>query len=121
MAQTSYWQKLRMFNSDVRCFFVSAATFSGTFYGLTSVLYNLYLLRLGYGPEFIGLVNAVSWLTSATLSLPVGALGARLGVRRVMIAGMALIMLSQGLTPSAELVSGVGRQVVLLVAHILGL
>ena len=36
------------------------------------------MLRLGYGTEFIGLVNAAGLLTFAFVSLPAGILGSRL-------------------------------------------
>ncbi|MFP3896415.1 MAG: MFS transporter [Anaerolineales bacterium] len=64
---------------------------------------NLYLLRLGYGPEFIGLFNGMSSLGFALSCLPAGALGARLGSRRAMSTGLILTMLGFFLLPVGEL------------------
>ena len=50
---------LRAFNPQARIFFAVIVGLSLVVDGLYSVLLNLYLLRLEYGIEFIGLVNAV--------------------------------------------------------------
>jgi MFS family permease len=68
------------------------------------VLFNVYLLRLGYGPEYIGLVNGLGLLSLAVCSLPAGVLGARWGSRRAMIVGMALMTVGFWLGPMAELI-----------------
>jgi MFS family permease len=60
--------------------------------GVYTVVFNLYLLRLGLGPEMIGIVNGVAQFTFAVMSLPAGALGERYGVRRMLVAGMALMV-----------------------------
>jgi MFS family permease len=71
--------------------------------GVFAVLLNLYLLRLGYGPEPIGLVNAAGTLSFALASLPAGALGGRFGSRRMMILGIALTLVGCVLLPLADL------------------
>jgi MFS family permease len=101
----SYLSKLRLFNRDVRLYLVAAGLAGFTvFGGIYPVLFNLYLLRLGYGPEFIGLVNAVYMLVAGIFSLPAGALGGRFGVRRVMISGLCLIALGSGTLPLVEFI-----------------
>jgi len=101
---TAYVQKLRLFSRDVRLYLVTAALIGFTVYGgIYDVLLNLYLLRLGHGPESIGLVNAAAFLAMALFSLPAGLLGTRWGIRRTMIAGMSLMVAGYGLLPLAEL------------------
>ena len=102
---TTYLQKLRLFSHDARLVLIAAVVGGFGNMGMVAVLLNLYLLRLGYGPEFVGLVNAAGWLAYAVASLPAGVLGARWGVRRVMIAGMSLRALGLGLLPLAEFVA----------------
>ena len=70
--------------------------------GIPAVVLNLYLLRLGYGPEFIGMFNGMSSLGFALSCLPAGALGMRWGSRRAMSMGLILTMLSYFLLPLAE-------------------
>jgi MFS family permease len=77
--------------------------------GVASVLSNLYLLRLGYGPASIGLVNAAGTITFALASLPAGALGERWGAQRSLVAGMALMTLGSATLPLADLLAPAWR------------
>ena len=100
---TTYLQKLRLLSRDVRLFLVSGALLSFAYFGFYGVLFNLYLLRLGFDAELIGLVQGVSSLPMIILSLPAGELGRRWGVRRTTIAGTILLSLGALLPPLAEL------------------
>jgi len=93
----TYLQKLSLFSRDTRLYLVSTALIGLCWMGIYGVLFNLYLLRLGYDPEFIGLVNAVRMLAYAIFALPAGALGGRWGVRRMMIVGLSLLVIGLGL------------------------
>lgn len=101
---TSYLQKLRLFDRDVRLFLVTIALNGFTWDGIRTVLFNLYLLRLGHGPEVIGLISAVGALAFAVFSLPAGAIGTRWGCRRTLLAGMNLVVVGNGLLPLAEFI-----------------
>ena len=72
--------------------------------GVFSVVFNLFLLRLGYGPEFVGQVNSAGLITFAVCSLPAGALGNLWGNRVAMIVGMSLMMVGSLLLSLAEFV-----------------
>jgi MFS family permease len=72
------------------------------FYGITMLLRVLFVLRLGYGPQFVGLFNAVGSLGFMAMSLPGGALGSRIGVRRTMLIGAATTVMGMALMPVAE-------------------
>ena len=99
---TTYMQRLRGFSRDVRLFLVTSVLTGFCFIGVYLVLFNLYLVRLGYGPEFIGLVNAAGMFIFAISSLPAGALGRRWGARRTMIVGIAGLALGLALASLAE-------------------
>ncbi|MCB9430873.1 MAG: MFS transporter [Ardenticatenaceae bacterium] len=58
--------------------------------GIYSVLLNLYVLRLGYGPEFIGTLNSVGLFVFAALSLPLGAVR-RFSSHQMLIIGLSCI------------------------------
>ena len=118
----SYLQTLRLFNRDVRLYLAATILFGfSLFGGITSLLLNLYLLRLGYGPTFVGLVNATGALSFAIFSLPAGLMGARWDPRRVMIAGIGFAIIGNGLLSQAELVVSGARDVFVLAANALGL
>ncbi len=97
-----YFQKLRLFNRDVRLFLLMAALVAFAWDGMRIVLLNLYLLRLGYGPEFIGLITGAGALAFALLCPVAGALGTRMSSRRMIIAGVALIGAGFALLPMVE-------------------
>lgn len=98
-----YLDALRRFSRDVRLYLVCTTLIGFTIFGgIYSVLFNIYLLRLGYGPTCIGMANAAGLLGYAACSLPAGAIGARWGIRRAMVVGMALAVVGNGLQPLAE-------------------
>jgi MFS family permease len=118
-ALSQYRQTLRLFSRDFRLFLVAAVLVGFTWDGVRAVLMNLWLLRLGYGPEVVGLVNAVGAVGFATLCLPAGALGTRWGSRNMLIAGIGLMATGSGLLPLAEVLAGDWRMGCLLVASLL--
>ncbi len=94
---------IRGFNPQARLFFIVLVGMCFVVDGVYTVLLNLYMLRLGYGTEFIGLVNAVGLLTFACVSLPAGILGSRLSTTLLMKAGAAISVFGALLLPQAEL------------------
>ena len=100
---STHREALALFNRDVRLVLFSQALIGFTIFGgVYTVLLNLYLLRLGYGPQLIGQVNAVGALSFALLSMPAGLLANRWGARRSMIVGMVIAALGFGLLPLGE-------------------
>lgn len=98
----TYLRTLRLFSREVRIYLLSSALIGFGYMGVSAVLLNLYLLRLGYGLEFIGLVNGSAALAFALCSLPSGALGTRLGIRRMIVAGMFCLVASTVALPLVE-------------------
>lgn len=106
-ATPTYLHVLRDFNRDVRLYLITTMLIGLTVDGgVYTVLFNLYLLRLGYGPEFVGLVNGSGMLVFALCCLPAGTFSGRLGNRRMMIVGLTLLLIGCGLLPFAELRTG---------------
>jgi MFS family permease len=100
----NYVQRLRQLDRDVWLYLFVWATIGFAYSGVYLVLFNLYLVRLGYGHEFVGVVNGVGLVAMALFSVPAGTLGRRWGTRRMMIAGMALMTIGFVAVPLAELV-----------------
>jgi MFS family permease len=115
-----YLHALRLFSRDVRLFLVSAGLVGLAWDGMRAVLFNLYLLRLGYGPEFVGLANAAGALAFALLCPIAGALGTRWGSRNVLIAGLGLMAGGFGLIPMAEFLPVAWRSGWLLAGAVAG-
>lgn len=115
----AYLRALRGLGRDVRLFFITAALVGFTLFGgISSVLQNLFLLRLGYGPEFIGLFVSSGMLALALVCLPAGVLGARWGSRRTMMLGLALAGTGSGMVALAELLPPGARGAWLIMSNI---
>jgi len=95
----------QLFSRNVRLFLISAFLVGFGFDGgIFSVLFNLYILRLGYGPEVVGVVNSAGLFAFAIFALPAGVFGNWWGIRRMVLAGLVVILLGAGLLPLAETV-----------------
>lgn len=86
----TYWRTLRAFNRSVLLYLTVWGLLGFAYFGFLAVLLNLYLLRLGFDPEFIGLLIGSGQLIWAIFALPAGAIGARIGVRRAIIGALGL-------------------------------
>ena len=94
-----YIETVRRFNRNLRLFYVATAIQGFVFFGIYTLLLNLYLLRLGYGPQFIGTVNGVGPLMLAFGSLPAGLISKRIGGRIGLMIGFSGIALGFGTLP----------------------
>lgn len=88
-------------NRNARCYLAMYALVMGGFFGISSVLLNLYLLRLGLGNEFVGTINGASLAVSALMAAPGGALGRRFGTRTTMLAGLLVSTVGMAIVPAA--------------------
>lgn len=120
MSAAGYLRRMSMLSRDVRLYLVASATVGfAILNGIYPVLFNLYLLRLGYGPQFVGLVNAVGLFGYALSALPSGVIASRLGLRRTMIVGVTVSAVCYGLQPLAELCVSPLRETWLLGSRLL--
>lgn len=118
----NYLHTLRLFNRDIRLYLAASILFGfNLFGGISSLLLNLYLLRMGYGPTFVGWVNATGAFSFAICSLPAGFLGARWDSRRLMITGIGIAIIGNGLLSQAELIRPGPRDAFILATNALGL
>lgn len=99
---THYRTAIGLLGRDARLLLLTVIVVGFSYMGIYVTLFNLYLLRLGYGPVFIGQINAAAQLAFALFSLPAGVLGSRWGSRSMAAAGLGVTALSLGLLPLAE-------------------
>lgn len=95
---------------NVRLYLVIPFVIGFSWLGLFIVLFNLFLLRLGYGPRFIGLISALGPIMFILMSIPGGLLSRRWGSRRLIILGVSIYAVSFTLLPWGELLSSPGRE-----------
>lgn len=90
------------FSRDAWLLIAVSGVLSVSFYGIHNLLRVLYVLRLGHGPEYVGLYSASSALTYMAMGLPSGALGQRFGTRNTMLLGGAIVVLGMIALPLTE-------------------
>lgn len=115
----NYLRTLKLFNRDTRLYLGSVALSGFGYVGIYIMLFNLYLLRLGYEPSFIGLANGVAQLGVVFFSLGAGMLGRRWGSRRMSIIGLGISTLGPGLVPLGEGLPGTWQATWLVASYLL--
>lgn len=113
----AYVQALRGSHRNVRLLLTNSALMGFTIDGgIYSVILNLYILRLSFGPEFVGQVNSVANLVFAVGSLLAGWLGTRWGARRTMILGLSITAAGSLAVPMTDTLPGTWRAAWVLVS-----
>ncbi|MCX6093121.1 MAG: MFS transporter [Candidatus Bipolaricaulota bacterium] len=122
---------LRNYAAAVRGFSTNARLYLGTSLlvgfstGLLYLLFNLYVLSLGYDQAFVGLLASLPALVTAVAAVPAGIFLPRLGYRRALLTGLAVYGMAQlawVLYPTrpililASIVSGLGGVLISVVA-----
>jgi MFS family permease len=100
--RTSWTGALRGFGRNAYLLFIAAGVLGFVYWGITYLLTNLYVSRLGYGTDVVGNLNALFYLLHMVLSVPAGALGMRLGGRRSLLLGGALAIAGWAIAPAAS-------------------
>ena len=95
---------LHDFSRDARLLIAVTGILAISFFGIVALLRVIYVLRLGYGPEYIGIFSATGALTYMSMGIPSGALGARLGTRKAMLIGEIIAVVGMTLLPLTEFV-----------------
>lgn len=89
MMNKKFFRFVPSFSRDAWLYLVNTF-FAGLMFGLQYLFFNLYILKLGYNQEFIGLLASISALSTAILALPFGVLIPKFGNKRSLIAGTFL-------------------------------
>ena len=101
-----YWQLARGLNGEMRlCMWANGLSGFTVDGGIYAVVLNLYLLRLGYGAQFVGAVNGIGLLAYGLFSLAAGWLGNRFGTRNMITLGLALMATGGCALPLVEFVA----------------
>ena len=99
---TAYFRAFGQLNRDVKLYLLAFGITAFGYFGIMGVLFNLYLARLGFGAEFIGLLIGSGQLVWAILALPAGAIGLRIGLTRALVLAIALFTVSFSLVLLVE-------------------
>ena len=85
-----YWRRFSRFQRNARLFLISNVL-SGVTAGILLVLYNLYLVSLGYGADFVGVVLFIGTIGAGLAIFPAGACIDRFSGKYILIFSSALI------------------------------
>ena len=105
MILRQYLRAFPRFSRDSWLILATAGLGGFSYQGIYFLLGNLLLLRLDYGPEFIGIFVSAGALSFAVFSLVAGIVGRRWGGRLVAIAGIAVTAVGIGMLSLAPLIS----------------
>src|SRR4051794_32783318 len=103
--------RFRRLPHDIQLFAWAWFLFGFGYFGIFSVLFNLYLRRLGWGTETIGFLTGAGLLAWGAGAIPAGMIGAVIGNRRAVIVGNGIIvvalvlLLCVGFVPAASQVT----------------
>jgi MFS family permease len=117
---TDYLANLRLIGRDARLLIAAQTIMAFGYVGMYSVLFNLYLLRLGYDPAAVGEINAIGRMGFALVGIPAGLLGVRFGPRPLLIAGEIIIVIGLGCAPMGEFLPELFQRTWLSLFYFLG-
>lgn len=92
-AISAYSRRLRGFSPNARLYLLFNFL-SGLAFSIYNLFFNLYILSLGYGPSFLGLLVALPMMLNLGIALPAGLLADRIGYKQAMLLGMGLVLAS---------------------------
>jgi MFS family permease len=98
----SFLGNIRSFSLGIWLYLMAWFVLQFSFAGIYSVLLNLFLRRLGYSEEFMGLVLGSSALGFALFAIPAGGFGARWGYKKMIMTGMISGTICTFLLPFAQ-------------------
>jgi len=84
-----YFRKIRMFSRNARLF-LSATVLNGFATGIWAVLFNLYLLDLGFREDFIGYMLLLGGLAAGLAAFPAGIICGKIGRKKTLLTGVAV-------------------------------
>ncbi|MEX2315218.1 MAG: MFS transporter [Thermomicrobiales bacterium] len=89
----SYFRGVRGYGRDIKLFLLYNLL-SNVGIGVFQLLFNLYLIQLGYDEAFIGQFQSISTLSMAGVALSIGVLVNRFGVWRTVMAGLVFFLVT---------------------------
>jgi len=101
---TAYFQNFRRLRREAWIVLLASVALGFTWVGLSDAIVNLHLVRIGFGPQFVGTSAALASLGYALAAMPGAALARRIGARRGMIAGSLAWVGGMMLLSAADLV-----------------
>ena len=88
-----YMDKIRLISRDARLT-IAAWMFSAFAFGINDVLFNLYLLKAGFGEDFLGFFLSISMFLAGGLAIPAGMVADRYSRKKVLLVANSTLFLA---------------------------
>ena len=111
---TNWLRAVSAFDRNAYLLFITAGLLGFTYWGITYLLTNLFLVRLGYGTVVVGNLNFLFYLLVTVFSVPAGALGMALGCRRAMLEPADPALLGWAMAPAVIFIPGPSARISIL-------
>jgi len=101
--------RIPRFGRKATLYIIGHALATAAYLGIFSLLKVLFVLRLGFGPEYVGWYNAAGAIAYSAMGIPSGMLGQRFGRGRMIRLGGVILVLGYALTPLTVSMPGAFR------------
>ena len=98
--------RLSHFDRNTKLLILAPGLIAVAFFGLQGMLKVIYVLRLGFGPKYIGVFNSIGAAIFMILGIPSGWLGKKFGSRRMILIGTVITAGGMFILPLTQWVSG---------------
>jgi len=88
-----YADKIRLISRDAR-FTIVSWMFSAFAFGISDVIFNLYLLEAGFGEDFLGFFLSISMFMAGGLAIFAGMIADRYSRKRILLGGYLIILVA---------------------------
>jgi len=92
-SRLQYAAKLRLIGRDAR-FTIVSWMFSAFAFGISDVIFNLYLLESGYGEDFLGFFLSISMFIAGSLAIFAGMIADRYSRKRILLGAGIIILIA---------------------------
>ena len=94
------------FDRNTKLLILSPGLTAIAFFGIQGMLKVIYVLRLGFGPEYVGIFSSMGAFVYMAMGIPSGWLGKRFGSRRMLLIGSAITAGGMFILPLTHFASG---------------
>jgi len=88
-----YIDKIRLISRDAR-FTIVSWMFSAFAFGISDVIFNLYLLKAGFGEDFLGFFLSISMFIAGGLAIFAGMIADRYSRKRILLGGSIIVLVA---------------------------
>lgn len=98
--ELGYIDKLRLFQKDAKLYIFSRV--AGTLgYGISNVIFNLYMIEAGFGEDFLGFFLSISMFATAGIAIAAGMITDRRSRKRILLAASLVSFISTAIRYTA--------------------